>query len=295
MNNNAMKHTSVLLQEVIAALQPKSDGRYIDATLGDGGHAKAILEHSQPNSSLLGLDQDKNQIQVAQEQLQSFGTRVTLKQARFAQIKAVAQATGFSAVDGILFDLGISSRQLDDPSYGLTFADTAPLDMRLSPDLTQTAADFLNQANEVEIGDVLYHYGDYHNSRALAHKMVRYRRKQWFRVARDVKEALQLWHPAQLAPLFQALRIWVNQEDQQLKLALPQAVSLLQPGGVLAVISFHSGEDRIVKQFFASQRSYLTVSKIIRPSFTEIKRNSRARSALLRVAQKPLDDPSIAS
>ncbi|HEY1074505.1 MAG TPA: 16S rRNA (cytosine(1402)-N(4))-methyltransferase RsmH [Patescibacteria group bacterium] len=282
-----MKHIPVLMNEVMVALQPRDGGNYIDATLGDGGHTEALLEASGPTGRVLGLDQDPGQLAIARERLTQFGTRAVLVQSRFGDMQHVAEAQGFSPVDGILFDLGISSRQLDDPKYGLNIIDDTPLDMRLSPELDMSAADFLTRGNEREIADVLYLYGDRHNSRTLAHKIVNYRRKQVFQVAHDLKEALNLWRPMELAPIFQALRIHVNREYEQLEKALPAAIRLLKPGGVLAIISFHSGEDRIVKRFLLSQRELLEVSKkIIQPAFTEVKKNSRARSAKLRLAYK---------
>lgn len=281
-----MDHIPVLLDEVIAALAPKPNGLYIDATLGDGGHSEAIFEHSKPNGRLLGIDQDKSQLRIASERLAQYGDRATLVCSRFSDLEAVANANGFSEVDGILFDLGISSRQLDNPNYGLTFNDDAPLDMRLSDTLNASAADLLNRASEVELADMLYRYGDRHNSRVLARKLLQYRRKSSFATAADVKQALHLYHPSQLAPIFQALRIVVNHEFDELARALPQAVSLLKPGGTLAIISFHSGEDRIVKQFMRQSSELEASKKLGRPTFNEVKNNSRARSALLRVATK---------
>lgn len=286
-----MKHIPVLLNEVIEILRPHSGGRYIDGTLGDGGHSYALLEASNPDGRLLGLDQDQSQIAVASARLEQFRSRVVLVCTPYSRMKEVASAHGFAQVDGILLDLGVSSRQLDTSEYGLTFTDDAPLDMRLSHERQNTAADLLNRANEQTIADTLYYYGDRHNSRTLARKIVHYRKKQVFQVARDVKEALNLWRPADLAPIFQALRIWVNEEYAQIEAVLPQAVELLAPGGRIAVISFHSGEDRIVKRFMQSHRELLEVSKkIIQPTFEEVKRNPRARSAKLRWAEKKVQE-----
>ncbi len=282
-----MKHTPVLLDEVIAALQPHTEGKYIDATVGDGGHTQALLEHSKPDGKVLGLDQDETQLEIARNRLNAYSDRVVLVKSRFSNISEVAIKKRFHEVDGVLFDLGISSRQLSEPKYGLNYDDTSPLDMRLSSQLDWSAADFLNRAKEQEIADVLYNYGDRRNSRTMARKIMHYRQKKDLQVAGDVKLALGLSHPAALSPIFQALRIWVNKEFEELTLALPQAVDLLKPGGVLAVISFHSGEDRIVKRFLRSQQAVLELNKrIIRPSYLEIKINSRARSAILRIAKK---------
>ncbi len=287
MKKEAMNHIPVLLSEVLTVLHPQPGQSYIDGTLGDGGHAAALLEKIQPGGRLLGLDQDPHQLEVARQRLESYGDAVDLVCARFSSLGEVARHRGFEAVDGIVLDLGISSRQLDSPEYGLTFADSAPLDMRLSPELSRTAADFLNHANEITIADTFFSLGDRHNSRTLARKIITYRRKKMFTVARDLKEALNVWQPSALAPIFQALRIWVNQEFEELQTVLPQAISLLKPGGILVVITFHSGEDRIVKRFLLQSRELLEVSKrIIQPEFKEIKQNSRARSAKLRWARK---------
>jgi 16S rRNA (cytosine1402-N4)-methyltransferase len=281
-----MNHVPVLLHEVIAVFDPKPGEHFIDATLGDGGHSAVLLERIAPDGKLLGLDQDKRQLAVAKERLKHLGSRGIFVCARYSQVQEIAQEHGFTQVDGILFDLGISSRQLSDPRYGLDMADTTALDMRLSGELDFNAADFLNRASEQEIADTLYYYGDRHNSRTLARKIVTYRRKKAFKVAYDLKEAINLWHPAALAPLFQALRIWVNKEYEEIETALPQALNLLKPAGKLAVISFHSGEDRIVKRILRNNRELLEVKPIIRPTYEEIKRNSRSRSATLRIAIK---------
>lgn len=281
-----MKHIPVLLNEVIEVMQPKSEGQYIDATVGDGGHAQALLDASTPGGTLLGIDQDMRQVAVAQERLTSYGSRARVVVARFSQLSDIAQAEGFDQVDGILFDLGISSRQLDDTETGLSFADSAPLTMQLHDGEGRSAADILNRANEREIADILFDYGDRHNSRTLARKIVEFRRKRAFHVARDVKEALGVTAPHMLAPIFQAFRIAVNEEFEEIESALPQAISLLKPGGVLAVITFHSGEDRIVKRFLKGHALLQVSKKIIRPTWPEIKQNSRARSAILRFAIK---------
>lgn len=280
-----MNHIPVLLHEVLTALHPEDGGAYIDATLGDGGHAAALLQ-ANPDNRVLGIDQDPRQIKVATEKLQAYQERVSLVCSPYSRLEAIAKENGFQNVDGILFDLGFSSRQLSDATVGMNLDDDTPLDMRLSPERKDSAADFLNHANEVEIADVLYRYGDRHNSRPLARSIVAYRKKHRFQVAHDVKEALNLWQPAYLAPIFQALRIWVNKEYEEIEAALPQAVSLLKPGGTLAVITFHSGEDRLVKHFTRHHELLEVTKKIITPAFSEIKQNSRARSAKLRIAVK---------
>lgn len=281
-----MEHIPVLLTEVIAAIEPKDGGRYIDATLGDSGHAKAILTASSPTGKLLGLDQDENQLSIAEAHLQQFKDRVTFRRTNFGHIQSVATEAGFSDVDGILFDLGISSRQLSDAEYGLSFADETVLDMQLSPEAERSAKEIVNGAGRQELADILYKYGDRHDSYRLADRIIAFRRKHPIVTALDLKTALELFRPNQLAPIFQALRIVVNDEYGQIEAALAGAERLLGPGGVLAVISFHSGEDRIVKNFLRNAKSRLKLEPIIVPGRDEQKTNGRSRSAKLRIATR---------
>lgn len=299
-------HIPALLQETLVYLQVRPKGTYIDATVGSGGHAGAILSAA-PGARLLGLDLDPRALEVARERLAPFGERVTLRHGSFAQLAALA--ADFAPVDGVLLDLGLSSLQLADAERGFSFSRDGPLDMRFDPDRGgPTAADLVNQLSVDELALILYRYGGERQARRIAEAIV---------AARPLTSTLQLaevvaravgkagWriHPA--TRTFQALRIAVNDELSALQVALPQAVDLLAPGGRLVVISFHSGEDRIVKRFFRTEardcicpprspvctcghraRLRVLTKKPIRPSPEEIERNPRARSARLRAAER---------
>lgn len=282
-----MVHIPVLLQEVIAAINPKSGGYYLDCTLGDGGHAQAILKASEPDGKLVGIDTDSHQVAVARQRLERFKDRVWLVRSPFSQIDSVVKQLAIASFDGILFDLGYSSRQLSNLDYGLSFDDASPLDMRLSSSQNTTAADWLNRANEVTIADALFRYGNRHASRMLAHKVMAYRQKKQFRDAKDLKEALGMHRPGDLAPIWQAIRIIVNHEYDEIESGIPKAFGLLRSGGVLAVITFHSGEDRLVKNLFRTfKEEWAQKPQLVSPRFEEIKLNSRSRSAKLRVVVK---------
>lgn len=281
-----MVHIPVLLQEVIESLAPKPGGVYLDCTTGDGGHSEAILEASQPDGKVVSIDADSQQVVVTKQRLERFGHRSQVLVSKFSLIDEVATRVGVTAFDGILFDLGYSSRQLHNPNYGLSYDDDTVLDMRLGTAGGFGAADWLNRANEVEIGDALFLYGDRHSSRRLARKIVNYRRKYRLRLAKDLKIALGIQRVSELAPIWQALRIVVNQEYQEIQSAIPKALNLLVSGGRLAVITFHSGEDRLVKRLIAASNQISGKCKLVAPTFAEIKKNSRARSAKLRVVTK---------
>ncbi|MDW8403765.1 16S rRNA (cytosine(1402)-N(4))-methyltransferase RsmH [Chloroflexus sp.] len=294
------QHTPVLLAEVVAALAPRPGGRYLDATVGGGGHALAVLQAAQPGGMLLGIDADPDALAATAERLAEAGLRqqAVLRHGSFADLAALATEAGFTAVDGILFDLGVSSYQLDTPERGFSFAADGPLDMRLDPTQGLTAADLVNRLSERELADILFQYGEEHAARRIARAIVERRRAQPFQrtadlaavVARAVGGRHGRIHPA--TRTFQALRIAVNQELDRLAAALPQAVALLAPGGRLAVISFHSLEDRIVKQFLRAEaagetpRLALITKKPVVASDAEVAANPRARSAKLRVAAR---------
>lgn len=291
-------HISVLPAQVLEALAPRMGGRYIDGTLGGGGHAAAVLEASGPDGRLLGIDTDPAALVAAQARLAQFGPRLTLARGNFRAISALARAVGFAPVDGILLDLGVSSYQLDTPERGFSFQADAPLDMRLDPDGPQTAADLVNTLPEGELADILYHYGEEHASRRIARWIVEARRRQPLtrtgELAALVMRALGgrrgKIHPA--TRTFQALRIAVNGELESLEQALPQAVELLAPGGRLVLIAFHSLEDRIVKHFFRAEASgetprlRLITKKPLEADEAEQQHNPRSRSAKLRVAER---------
>lgn len=306
-------HQSVLSREVLDGLAPRPGGRYVDGTVGAGGHSAAILAASSPDGRLLGLDQDPAALGIAAARLAVFGERVTLVRANFRTLGAVAREHGFEAVDGILLDLGYSSLQMEDPARGFSFTAEAPLDMRLDPSAPTSAADLVNRLSERELADLIFEYGEERQSRRIARAIVAERP---IRTARELGDLIarvvprrrgERIHPA--TRTFQALRIAVNDELGALEEALPQAVTLLRPGGRLAVISFHSLEDRIVKNFFRQEATdclcpphilfcecghqatlRVITRKPVTPTEEEIQANPRARSARLRVAERLSDD-----
>jgi 16S rRNA (cytosine1402-N4)-methyltransferase len=300
-------HLSVLYDEVLTWLRPRSGGRYIDATLGAGGHAKGILIASHPDGWLLGLDADPDALSFASKVLVSYDDRIVLHSANFRQIGEFARALGFDGVDGILMDLGLSSRQLDDADRGFSFNSDGPLDMRMNQDRGQSAAELVNTLSEADLADLFWRYGEERQARRIARAVVAERplttTRQLAGLVAKVVGRRQRIHPA--TRTFQALRIAVNEELDALKEALPQARDLLGPGGRLAIIAFHSLEDRLVKQFYRQEAKdcicppqlpvcacqhqatlRVLTSKPVRPTADEIARNPRSRSARLRVAER---------
>jgi len=303
-----MMHQPVLYKEIIHALQPGRGGRYVDGTLGAGGHARGILEASAPDGQLLGLDVDPQALAIARETLAPYEDRIHLAQASYTTLPAQLRALHWDLVDGIVLDLGASSMQFDTPERGFSFQHDAPLDMRFDPHALQTAADIVNTYSEGELADLMYEYGEERDSRKIARAIVKARPLHTTRELAAAIEAVSPRRGARVHPAtrtFQALRIAVNDELASIKEVLPLAVAALKPGGRLAVISFHSLEDRIVKDFFREQskdlvnppyeRMYEVERKAIikevnrkpiQPSEEETKNNSRARSAKLRIAEK---------
>jgi len=301
------EHVPVLYEEVLVWLQPRPGGRYIDATLGAGGHASGILMASNPSGRLLGLDADPEAIAFVGEILRPYGDRVVLKRANARQLGTIAPLLGFGQADGVLMDLGLSSRQLADAERGFSFSQDGPLDMRMNCGQGQNAADLVNHLPEAELADLLWRYGEERNSRRIAKAIVAARPlastgQLADLVARTVGRREKI-HPA--TRTFQALRIAVNDELQALSEALPQACNLLRSGGRLAVIAFHSLEDRLVKRFYRREsrdclcppevpvcvcehRATLKVltPRPVRPTDDEIAQNPRSRSARLRVAER---------
>jgi len=300
-------HQPVLYHEIIHALQPVNKGLYVDGTLGAGGHARGILEASAPDGRLLGLDVDPQALALARETLAPYGERARLRQASYDSLSEILKEIHWEEVDGILLDLGISSMQLDTPERGFSFQQDAPLDMRFDPTSPTTAADLVNSLPGDELADLIYRYGEERVSRRIAQAIVKARplrtTRQLAAVIESVLPRKGRIHPA--TQTFQALRIAVNQELERVENVLPQTVVALKSGGRLAVISFHSLEDRIVKGYFHSEskdlvnppyeRIYevekkatlkLINRKVIIPGEAEIKANPRARSAKLRIAEK---------
>ncbi len=303
-------HEPVLLDAVRAALRPRPGGRYVDATVGLGGHAAALLEASAPDGQLLGLDLDPQALAVARERLAPFAARVHLRHGSYAHLADYVRALGWHGrVDGVLVDLGVSSLQLDTAERGFSFRHDAPLDMRFDPTAEgPTAADLVNTLPEAALADLLWRYGEERRARAVARAIVQHRPiTTTGQLAQVVAAATRSgkpgMHPA--TRTFQALRIAVNRELENLERLLPQALEVLAPGGRLAVIAFHSLEDRIVKQFLRREsrdclcppeqlvctcghRAQVRLVRPfpMRPSADEVARNPRARSARLRVAEK---------
>jgi 16S rRNA (cytosine1402-N4)-methyltransferase len=312
-------HQPVLYQEIIHALQPRRGGRYVDGTLGAGGHARGILEASAPDGQLLGLDVDPQALALARKNLAPYEDRIHLAQASYTSLRSQLAQLHWDAVDGILLDLGASSMQFDTPERGFSFQHDAPLDMRFGPQVLQTAADLVNKSSERELADLIYRYGEERNSRKIAHAIVQARplhtTRELVAVIESVsprrrsfdtvsgRRTVRTVHPA--TRTFQALRIAVNEELESIEAVLPQAAAALRAGGRLAIISFHSLEDRIVKNFFREQSRDLinppyeriyeverkaTLKEVSRkpivPSEAEIKSNPRARSAKLRIVEK---------
>lgn len=301
-------HTPVLYQEIIHALQPRDLGRYVDGTLGAGGHARGILEACAPGGRLLGLDVDPQALALARETLAPYGERATLVQASYETLAAQLSALGWDAVDGVVLDLGASSMQFDRPERGFSFLQDGPLDMRFGPSAPTSAADLVNGLDESELADLIFRYGEERDSRKIARAIVRARPLHSTRELAAVIQAASPRRGDRIHPAtrtFQALRIAVNEELAAVENTLPQAVAALRPGGRLAVISFHSLEDRIVKDFLREQsqdhvnppyeRLYeverkavvkLITRKPLTASEEETRDNPRARSAKLRVAEK---------
>ena len=300
-------HLPVLYKTIITALQPKSPGRYIDGTLGAGGHAAGILTESAPDGQLLGFDLDPQALVIARETLAPFGERAQIVQASYTTMKEEAAKRGWDAVDGIVLDFGVSSMQLDTPQRGFSFLSDGPLDMRFSPNAGMSAAEMVNTFSEEDLADIIFRYGEDRLARRIARSIVGNRP---FESTRQLADLIlkSMGRPERIHPAtrtFQALRIAVNGELDSIESVLPIAVSLLKPGGRLAAISFHSLEDRIVKDYFRHEsrdcicpprQSICTCGhkaiitevnrKPIEADDEEVQANSRARSAKLRVAQK---------
>ena len=304
----APTHIPVLLNETIEALAVGPGGRYIDCTLGGGGHAAAILDHSSPGGQLLGIDADPRAIEIARARLIAYGNSVKIINENFVELEAICIKNDFLPVHGILFDLGLSSLQLNGSGRGFSFGHDAPLDMRYSPGQQLSAADIVNTYSEAELAHLIRTYGEEGYSRRIA---------RWILKERPIRTTLELaqvieravggrkgrLHPA--TKTFQALRIAVNHELEYLEAALKQAVSLLGFEGRLVVISYHSLEDRIVKRFMSQEskdcicppgipscvcqhtaRLRLVSKRVITPSPVEVESNPRSRSAKLRVAER---------
>jgi len=295
--SEAAPHTPVMLEEVLEWLRIRPEGIYIDATLGAGGHSAAIAERISGQGRLISLDRDAQALQIAQERLKKFGSRVSCVLSPFSRIAEAAHELGIPKVDGVLADLGVSSMQLDQPERGFSFREAGPLSMRMGVGAGEdelTADEIVNRWSEKELADLLYREADEHDSRRIARGIVRARpirdtahlatvvagsRKQWGR---------QRLHPA--TKTFLALRIAVNREMEELGQFLSRVPATMNPGGRCVILTYHSREDRIAKEAFreAERQGELKVltKHVVRPSEEEERANPRSRSAKLRCAEK---------
>lgn len=310
-----IEHVPVLLNEVIKYLEPKSNQNFVDCTLGGGGHTVEILKRTLPNGRVLGIDLNRQAIEVAKLKVKSEKLKVNrliAVQDNFKNLKQIVLQNNFKNISGVLLDLGFSSMEIVDPKKGFSFQFDAPLDMRYGEG-GLTAAEIINQWPEKELLKIFQDYGEERFSRQIARKICEIRKVRPIKTTFDLVDIIKMVVPPKFqhgrihfaTKIFQALRIVVNDELENLKLVLPQAVDVLEPGGRLAVISFHSLEDRIVKQFFRKESigclcskellvcrcGHKAVLKIITkrpitPTEEEAKINPRSRSAKLRVAEK---------
>ena len=301
-------HKPVLLKEVAEALRIARGKRFIDCTLGLGGHAFNILEKSAPTGQVLGIDADPEALRIAKNNLMEYAQSIILVNDNFSNLDSICQETGFTPVDGILFDLGVSSLQLDTAERGFSFQQDAEPDMRFSPDQILTATDLVNVLPEHNLADLLKQYGEEPASKIISRRIVESRPiVSTLRLAQVIEDAVGgrhgRIHPATRA--FQALRIMVNHEMENLEKSLRQTIKHLATGGRLVIISYHSLEDRIVKQFMKEESTgcicppqipvcqcghkatlKLITKKVIMPSLAEIESNPRSRSAKMSVAER---------
>ena len=307
-SQNQPPHQPVLYHEIIHALHPFSPGLYVDGTVGAGGHAWGILDICKPEGRLLGLDLDPQALKLANQRLSVFNPRVTLVQASYTTLLEQMRRLGWQHVNGIVLDLGVSSIQLDRPERGFSFLNEGPLDMRFGPDQPTNAEDLVNTLPEADLADLIWRYGEEPQSRRIARAIMAARPLHTTRELAEVVSRVTGGRRGRLHPAtrtFQALRIAVNQELQTIETVLPLVVEALIPGGRLAVITFHSLEDRIVKQFIRRESkdcicppeqpdcncqheaSLIDITRHpIVATEEEKSENSRARSAHLRIAEK---------
>lgn len=282
-------HAPVLLEEVQHWMQLESGGVYVDGTLGHGGHARILLEGSEPDGVVIGIERDLRNLETARERLKAFGARAQLVHGNYRDLLKILDGR---QIDGILLDLGFSSAHVDDPARGFSFQADGPLDMRYDTSSGVTAADIVNGWPEAELANLFLMYGEEMAADRIARAIVEHRRRERFVTTTDLAEVVQSvvprrgrLHPA--TRVFQALRIAVNDELGALQAVLPQTEQALKPGGRLLIITFHSLEDRIVKRYFQSS-NVLTAQtkKPIEATLSERTQNPRARSAKLRVAKR---------
>lgn len=288
-------HQSVLLEEVLEYLQPQSGGVYMDGTMGLGGHTQAILNASSPDGKVVGFEWDENAIRRSRIRLEEFGQRLTIVRRNFAEILEGVAEAGFDGLDGLLIDIGLSSLQLDMGERGFSFQRDEPLDMRMDSRREVTAASILARCSEEELADIFYYYGEERQARRIAEEVVSERKKETIRTSKQfasivAKAVPRRFHPQKIhvaTKVFQALRIAVNTELENLARILDDAPKVLKPGARFCVISFHSLEDRMVKRKFkANPEVEVLTQRPIVAGEVELAANPRSRSARLRVAQR---------
>ena len=307
-------HTSVLLYETVDSLNIRPDGIYVDGTLGGGGHASLVLSRLGEQGRLIGLDQDADAIAAAGERLKEYGDRVTVIRTNYENIKDALASQGLTGVDGIYLDLGVSSYQLDTAKRGFTYReDDAPLDMRMDQRNTQTAKDIVNEYSEMELYRIIRDYGEDRFAKNIAKHIVKARQEKEIETAGELTEIIKAAIPAKVRATgghpskrtFQAIRIELNRELQVLEHSIDTMIDLLNPGGRLSIITFHSLEDRIVKNKFrenenpcicppefpvcmcgSKSRGRVVTRKPVLPSEEELSVNKRSKSAKLRVFEK---------
>jgi 16S rRNA (cytosine1402-N4)-methyltransferase len=297
------KHIPVLVGEVVLSLRPQAYAVYVDATLGEGGHAEALLRATAPSGRLIGIDRDAEVLQIARQRLAPFGSRVDIVHGHAAELRNILDTLQVAEADGILLDLGVSSYQLETTARGFSFARAGPLDMRMDRTTGPTAATLVNTLGEWELVNVIMRYGEEHWARRIARAILRARRRAPLQTTQDLAVLItQVIPPSAQRPrihpatrTFQALRIAVNQELSRLEESLNVAIACLRPGGRLCVIAYHSLEDRIVKRTFqayatspenATPRVRLLTKKPVTCTLAERQVNPRARSAKLRVLER---------
>ena len=308
--NKDLLHTPVLVDQVIKYLIANPSGIYVDGTLGGAGHSLEILKRLKPGGRLIGIDWDDVAIEKARQRLQPFKNQVLIKKGNFAHLTEILAAEKIDKVDGILLDLGLSSFHIDVPERGFSYLSDGPLDMRMSKDSKRTAADILNNESESQLAWIFYNYGEERRSRAIARAVVRKRQRKRLETTKQFTEIIEFVTPYSqriktLSRCYQAVRIATNRELDNLQTFLDQSLNLLHFGARLLIISFHSLEDRLVKNFLAKQVNpcecppelpycvcnkkptmKLLTRKVVTPSIEEIKLNKRSRSSKLRAAER---------
>ena len=289
MIDDEFKHKPVLINEVIESIEPADDKIYFDATFGNGGYSKKILSSS--NCKVIAIDRDPSVSSTAKEFEEKYKDRFKFIESRFSQIKKVMEELEREKVNCFLFDIGVSSMQLDNANRGFSFMKDGPLDMRMS-NTGKTAGELINTIDQDELADILFHYGDERNSRRIARSIINYRNKKEIKSTLELADIIKKNNSnfkSKINPAtktFQALRMFINNELEELHSGLNQALNLLSIAGKICVVTFHSLEDRMVKNFSKALGSSVKVEKVIKPSDDEVRLNPRSRSAKLRLIQK---------